>query len=68
MAFVLNPYYQTFNPAGRVHLKLYTNGCQGLNKGAKFDGERENYNNVVKLIKYIMVARRIKNNLRIETN
>ena len=67
MSFIINPYEQTFDLTDRAHLKLYTDGCQGLAKEVKFDGKRENYGNFVKLIGKIMDARRIKGNLKIAT-
>ena len=31
-SFIINPYEQTFDLTDRAHLKLYTDGCQGLAK------------------------------------
>ena len=49
-AFILNPYDQKLDLTTREHLKLYTDGCEGLEKDVRFDGKREHYQEFVKLV------------------
>ena len=67
MSIIPNPYNHTFDLTDRSHLKLYTDGCQGLAKEVKFDGKRKNYSNFVKVIGNSIDTRRIKDVLKIGT-
>ena len=49
-AFILNPYDQKLDLKTREHLKLYTDGCQGLGKEVRFNGNREHYQQFVTLV------------------
>ena len=59
-AFFLNPYSQVLNLSDKSHLKLYTDGCKGLEKDLEFDGKRENFNDFDKLIRQKMSNRKVK--------
>ena len=67
MAFVLNPYDQVLDITQKEHLKLYIDGCEGLEKDLHFDGKRENYDKFVKLIGNRMTRVRVKEYLKIST-
>ena len=55
------------NLSDNSQLKLYTDGCKGLEKELKFDGKRENFNDFVKLISQKMSNRKVKECLSIAT-
>ena len=63
--FILNPYDQSLDLSKREHLKLYTDGCKGLEKELRFDGKRGNYDKFVKLFGKRMKDTRVKECLRI---
>ena len=66
-AFFVNPYSQVLNLSDKSYLKLYTDGCKGLERKIKFDGKRENFNDFVKLISQKMSNRKVKECLAIAT-
>ena len=66
-AFFLNPYSQVLNLSYKSHLKLYSDGCKGLDKELKFDGKRENFNDFVKLISQKMSSRKVRECFNIAT-
>ena len=57
--FLVNPYDQTFDLTKKEHLKLFMDGCEGLEKDLRFDGKKENYDNFVKLIEKKMRRTRV---------
>ena len=66
-AFFLNPYSQVLDLTDKSHLKLYTDGCKGLDKELQFDGKKEKYNDFVKLIGQKMSNRKVKECFAIAT-
>ena len=66
-SFILNPYDQLLDISKKDHLKLYTDGCKGLEKDLRFDGKRENYDKFVKLFGKRMSDTRVKECLLIST-
>jgi len=67
VAFYLNPYDQALNLMDKGHLKLYTDGCEGLPEKIKFDGKIDKYKDFVKLIGELMDKRRVKGCLKVPT-
>ena len=63
--FILNPYDQCLDLSKREHLRLYTDGCEGLEKEQRFDEKRRNYDKFVKLFGKRMKDTRVKECLRI---
>ena len=48
--FLLNPYDAVLDLADKDDMKLFQEGCKGLQKEDIFDGKKQNYSNFVKLI------------------
>ena len=65
--FFVNPYNQELNISTREHQKLYTDGCQGIDKDERFDGNPENYESFLKLIMTKMETIRVKTCLKVST-
>ena len=65
--FFINPYSQVLDLSDKSHLKLYMDGCKGLEKELKFDGKRAKFNDFVKLISQKISNRKLKECFAITT-
>ena len=63
--FIINPYDQVLDLTKKEHLKLYMDGCEGLEKDLRFDGKREKYDSFIKLMEKKMTQTRVMDALEV---